>query len=226
MVFQLLLSQLEQVYVTKVQPAPFPNGYIGVQVGAFHAKPHRATKSIVSQCAKANVPPLKDFAEFQVSHNAVPALGSTVSASHYQVGQYVDVQGTTVGKGFQGVMKRYGFKGQPATHGVSVSHRSHGSTGQCQDPGRVFKGKKMAGRMGGKTRTVLNCQIVKIDYDANVLYVKGQIPGHDNGVLRVRDAVKKYGQLAGPTPTASDSKTGTEWLPKTGSDPYLAYEQA
>ncbi|KAJ3365422.1 54S ribosomal protein L3 [Allomyces javanicus] len=219
------LLQLDSVYVTQVK-TPETDGYYGVQVGAGLAKPHRAGKSVVAHCTKAQAPPLKEFAEFKVTPDALLPAGHQLTAAHYQVGQFIDVRGVTVGKGFQGVMKRWGFKGQPATHGVSVTHRSLGSTGQCQDPGRVFKGKKMAGHMGAKYRTTLNLQIVKIDHDSNVLYVKGGVPGHDNAFITIRDAVKQYNKTSGPVPTADKAKTGAELLEKQGSDPYLRYESA
>ncbi|KAI9184193.1 hypothetical protein H9P43_003246 [Blastocladiella emersonii ATCC 22665] len=221
------LLQLDSVYVTQTK-TPDTDGYYGVQVGAVEAKVHRAGKSVAAHCAKAGVPALREFAEFKVTPDALLPAGTAITAAHYEVGQFIDVQAPTVGKGFAGVIKRWGMKGQPATHGVSVTHRHGGSTGQCQDPGRVFKGKKMAGRLGGKTCTVLGLQIVKIDHDANVLYVKGGVPGHDDQFIRVRDAVKKWGKVAGPVPTAAPdaAKAGQEWLAKEGSDPYLRYESA
>ncbi|KAL7750803.1 hypothetical protein RI367_003760 [Sorochytrium milnesiophthora] len=226
------LLQLDNAYVTQTKTAATDRHW-AVQVGCSLAKAHRVGKSVVKHCEKAAVPPLQHLGEFKVTRDSLLPAGMQLNVGHFTIGQFVDVTGTSVGKGFQGVMKRWGFKGLPATHGVSVSHRSHGSTGQCQDPGRVFKGKKMAGRMGGKQRTVQNLQVVKIDHDNNVLYVKGAVPGHENGVLRVSDARKKYwdGQtklgVAGPVPSHSgEAKRGEEWMAKSGSDPYLRYEEA
>ncbi|ORZ40281.1 50S ribosomal protein L3 [Catenaria anguillulae PL171] len=218
------LLQLDNVYVTQAK-TPETDGYYGVQVGAVPAKAHRAGKSLVAHCTKAGVPfPLREYAEFKVTPDALLAPGTQIAATHYEVGQFIDVTAKTVGKGFSGVMKRWGFGGQGATHGVSLTHRHPGATGACQDPGKVWKGKKMAGRHGGKQCTVLGLQIVKIDHEANVLYVKGSVPGHDEQFIKVRDAVKKWGKTAGPVPTAQEPKKGAEWLPKSGTDPYLRYE--
>ncbi len=167
------------------------DGYVAVQLGAGDAKVKRTAKAQRGHFAKARVEPRKKLAEFRVDPENILEVGAELSAAHFIPGQYVDVTGTTIGKGFAGGMKRYGFKGLRATHGVSVSHRSHGSTGQCQDPGKVFKGKKMAGHMGDRTCTTQNLEVVAIDEEDNLILVKGAIPGSRGGWVFVYDAVKK-----------------------------------
>jgi large subunit ribosomal protein L3 len=142
------------------------------------------------QFGKANVEPKTKVVEFRVPADAFVAVGEKVGADHFAVGQKVDVTGTTVGKGFAGAMKRWNFGGLRATHGVSVSHRSHGSTGQRQDPGKVFKGKKMAGHMGDRRRTILNLEVVRVDAERGLVMVKGSTPGAEGGWVTLRDAVK------------------------------------
>jgi large subunit ribosomal protein L3 len=141
--------------------------------------------------AAAKVEPKRKVAEFRVNADALIEVGAEISADHYLEGQYVDVAGTSIGKGFQGAMKRWNFSGLRATHGVSISHRSHGSTGQCQDPGRVFKGKKMAGHMGAARVTTQNLQVIKTDAARGLIMVKGAVPGSKGGWVTVKDAVKK-----------------------------------
>jgi large subunit ribosomal protein L3 len=154
------------------------DGYIAVQLGAGQAKVKNVSKPARANFAKAKVEPKKKLAEFRVTADAVLPVGTELSAEHFLVGQYVDVTGTTIGKGFAGVMKRWNFRGLEATHGVSVSHRSHGSTGQRQDPGKVFKGKKMAGHLGEVQVTTQNIQVVSTDADRGLILVKGSVPGH------------------------------------------------
>ena len=166
------------------------DGYVAVQVGAGTAKAKNLTKPERGHFAKAEVPPKARLAEFRVTEDALLEVGASLSASHFVVGQMVDVTGTTQGKGFAGAMKRWGFGGLRATHGVSVSHRSHGSTGNRQDPGRVFKNKKMAGHMGDRQRTQQNLVIVETDPERDLLFVRGSVPGAKGGWLLVRDAVK------------------------------------
>jgi large subunit ribosomal protein L3 len=141
--------------------------------------------------AKAKVTPKARLAEFRVSEDALLEPGTALTVDHFVIGQYVDVCGTSIGKGFAGAMKRWGFKGLRASHGVSVAHRSHGSTGNRQDPGRVFKGKKMAGHMGNRRVTVQNLEVVGIDPERGLLLVKGAVPGNRGGYVRVTDAIKR-----------------------------------
>ena len=170
------------------------NGYTAVQLGAGNAKAKRTSQAMRGHFAAAKVEPKRKVAEFRVAPENMINVGETLTANHYFEGQYVDVCGTSIGKGFQGAMKRHNFGGLRATHGVSVSHRSHGSTGQCQDPGKVFKGKKMAGHMGSARVTTQNLQVVKTDADRGVIMVKGAVPGSKGGWVTIKDAVKK------PTP--------------------------
>ena len=141
--------------------------------------------------AAANVAPKRKIAEFRVSADNMIGVGEESTADHYAEGQFVDVAGTSIGKGFAGVMKRHNFGGLRASHGVSVSHRSHGSTGQCQDPGKVFKGKKMAGHMGAVRVTTQNLQVVRTDADRGLIMIKGAVPGTKGGWVTIKDAVKK-----------------------------------
>jgi large subunit ribosomal protein L3 len=141
--------------------------------------------------AKASVAPKRKIAEFRVAEENLINVGEEITADHYFAGQYVDIAGTSIGKGFAGAMKRHNFGGLRASHGVSVSHRSHGSTGQCQDPGKVFKGKKMAGHMGAVRVTTQNLQVVRTDADRGLIMVKGSVPGSKGGWVTVKDAVKK-----------------------------------
>jgi large subunit ribosomal protein L3 len=170
------------------------NGYTAVQLGAGNAKAKRTSQAMRGHFAAAKVEPKRKVAEFRVAPENMINVGETLTANHYFEGQYVDVCGTSIGKGFQGAMKRHNFGGMRATHGVSVSHRSHGSTGQCQDPGKVFKGKKMAGHMGSARVTTQNLQVVRTDADRGVIMVKGAVPGSKGGWVTIKDAVKK------PTP--------------------------
>jgi large subunit ribosomal protein L3 len=184
---------LENLQVV-AQRTPETNGYTAVQLGAGNAKAKRTSKAMRGHFAAAKVEPKRKVAEFRVAPENMINVGETLTANHYFEGQYVDVSGTSIGKGFAGAMKRHNFGGLRATHGVSVSHRSHGSTGQCQDPGKVFKGKKMAGHMGSARVTTQNLQVVKTDADRGVIMVKGAVPGSKGGWVTIKDAVKK------PTP--------------------------
>lgn len=167
------------------------NGYTAVQLGAGAKKVKRTTKAERGQFAKANVEPKAKVAEFRVDEENMINVGEEIIADHYFEGQYVDVTGTSIGKGFAGAMKRHNFGGLRASHGVSISHRSHGSTGQCQDPGKVFKGKKMAGHMGAARVTTQNLQVVKTDTDRGLILIKGAVPGPKGGWVFIKDAVKK-----------------------------------
>ena len=167
------------------------NGYTAVQLGAGLAKVKNTTKPMRGHFAAAKVEPKRKLAEFRVSAENMLDIGVELSAEHFVPGQKVDVTGTSIGKGFAGAMKRHNFGGLRASHGVSVSHRSHGSTGQCQDPGKVFKGKKMAGHMGNTRVTTQNIQVVSVDVDRGLVLVKGSVPGPKGGWVTLRDAVKK-----------------------------------
>ena len=167
------------------------DGYVAVQLGAGTAKVKNVSKPARANFAKAKVEPKKKLVEFRVTAENVLDVGTELSAAHFIPGQYVDVTGTTIGKGFAGGMKRWNFRGLEATHGVSVSHRSHGSTGQRQDPGKVFKGKKMAGHMGDEQVTTQNLTVVSTNADRGLILVKGSVPGHEGSWVLVRDAVKR-----------------------------------
>jgi len=167
------------------------DGYTALQLGVGAAKAKRQTKAQRGHFAKAKVEPKKKLAEFRVPADAMVEVGAEIAANHFVDGQFVDVTGTSIGKGFAGAMKRHNFGGLRASHGVSVSHRSHGSTGQCQDPGKVFKGKKMAGHMGSERVTTLNIEVVGTDEARGLILVKGSVPGSKGGWVLVRDAVKK-----------------------------------
>ena len=170
---------------------PEKEGYTAVQLGAGRAKAKNTSKPMRGHFAKAKVEPKRRLAEFRVDADALIDVGAELTAGHFIAGQYVDVTGTSIGKGFAGAMKRHGFAGLRASHGVSVSHRAHGSTGQCQDPGRVFKGKKMAGHLGAERVTTLNLEVVASDADRGLILVKGAVPGAREGWVLVRDAVKR-----------------------------------
>tara|TARA_B110000503_G_scaffold88455_1_gene134079 strand:+ start:1096 stop:1740 length:645 start_codon:yes stop_codon:yes gene_type:complete len=167
------------------------DGYSAVVLGAVLKKPSKVSKSMKTVFANAKVEPRAVLKEFRVAEANLLEIGSEVKPSHYEIGQYIDVSGRSIGKGFAGVMKRHNFRGLEATHGVSVSHRSHGSTGQCQDPGKVFKGKKMAGHMGDRSVTIQNLQVVEIDEEKGLLIVSGNVPGSKGNYVFVKDAVKK-----------------------------------
>ncbi len=167
------------------------DGYTAVQLGVGTAKVKNVGKAQRGHFAKAKVEPKRKLAEFRVSDDALLEVGAELSADHFVPGQFVDVAGTTIGNGFAGVIKRHGFKGLRASHGVSVSHRSHGSTGQCQDPGKVFKGKKMAGHMGDRRATAQNLRIVATDAERGIILVRGAVPGSEGGYVAVTDAVKR-----------------------------------
>ena len=176
------------------------DGYVAVQLGAGKAKVKRTSKQNRGHFAKAKVEPKKKLAEFRVSNENVIEVGKELGANHFIPGQYVDVTGTSIGKGFAGAMKRHNFGGMRASHGVSISHRAHGSTGQCQEPGKVFKGKKMAGHMGAERVTTQNLEIVAIDEEDNLILVKGAVPGAKQGWVLISDAVKKPAPEGVPLP--------------------------
>ena len=167
------------------------NGYTAVQLGAGSIKAKNVSQAMRGHFAVAKVEPKRKVAEFRVAPENLIEVGAEITADHYAAGQYVDVSGTSIGKGFAGAMKRHNFGGLRASHGVSISHRSHGSTGQCQGPGKVFKGKKMAGHMGAAKVTTQNLQVVKTDADRGLIMIKGAVPGSKGGWVTVKDAVKK-----------------------------------
>ena len=176
--------------------------YTAVQLGVGKAKVKNVTKPMRGHFAKAKVEPKRILAEFRVSPDAVVEVGAELGADHFVVGQFVDVTGTSIGKGFQGVMKRHNFGGLNASHGVSISHRSHGSTGQRQDPGRTFKNKKMAGHTGGTRVTTQNLRVVAVDAERGLLLVRGAVPGAPQSYVTVKDAVKRKAPKDVPFPAA------------------------
>jgi len=178
--------QLEDVAVTAVRTEP----YNAVQVGIKNKKEKNTHNALLGQFRKNHVAPKAKLAEFKVTEDALLQPGTELSAAHFVPGQFVDVQGRTIGKGFAGPMKRWGFKGLRASHGVSVSHRSHGSTGQHQDPGRVFPGKKMAGHMGNRLRTQQNLLVMRVDTVDNLVFLKGCVAGHNGNFVKISDAIK------------------------------------
>ena len=185
--------QLDKLQVVAKRTAE-TDGYSAVQLGAGTSKAKRVSQAMRGHFAAAKVEPKRKIAEFRVDPENLIEVGEEITANHYFEGQFVDVSGTSIGKGFAGAMKRHNFGGLRASHGVSISHRSHGSTGQCQDPGRVFKGKKMAGHMGAARVTTQNLQVVRTDADRGLIMVKGAVPGSKGGWVTIKDAVKK------PTP--------------------------
>jgi large subunit ribosomal protein L3 len=176
------------------------DGYTAVQLGAGTAKAKNLAKPQRVAFGKAEVEPKAKIVEFRVDEDALLDVGARISAEHFVAGQLVDIAGVTQGKGFAGAMKRWGFGGLRATHGVSVSHRSHGSTGNRQDPGRVFKNKKMAGHMGARNRTQQNLEVVRTDPIRGLLFIKGSVPGHKGGWVTVADAIKLPRNESAPYP--------------------------
>ena len=170
-------------------------GYKAVQIGFGNIKTSKITKAMKGYFSKKNTEPRKKLKEFRISNTENYKLGNEFGLEIFKDVKFVDIKSRTIGKGFAGVMKRHNFSGLRATHGVSVSHRSHGSTGQRQDPGKVFKGKKMAGHMGDKTRTMQNLEIIKSDQDNDLLYIKGSIPGSKNCEVFVKKAIKNIKKL-------------------------------
>ncbi|NDF12124.1 MAG: 50S ribosomal protein L3 [Proteobacteria bacterium] len=193
--------QLENAQVVG-QRTEEKDGYTALQIGVGSVKPKKVNKAQKTVYAKAGVPAKAKVVEFRVTKDALVNVGAELSAAHFVAGQTVDVTGISIGRGFQGVMKRHNFAGLEASHGVSISHRSHGSTGQRQDPGRVFKNKKMAGHMGDVRVTTQNLKVVQIDAEQGLILIKGNVPGAENSYVLVRDAVKKAQPKDLPFPAA------------------------
>ena len=186
------------------------DGYTALQLGAGSVKTKNITKADRGQFAVAKVEPKRTVTEFRVDPANLIEVGATMQADHFVEGQLVDVTGTSIGKGFAGGMKRWNFGGLRATHGVSVSHRSHGSTGQRQDPGKVFKGKKMAGHMGDERVTTQNLQIVRVDAERGLLFVRGAVPGAEGSWVEVRDAAKAALPKEAPKPAGLRQQAAAE----------------
>ncbi len=203
--------QLEDVQVVARRELD-RDGYVAVQLGAGTAKAKNVAKPQRGHFGKAEVAPKARLVEFRVADDALLDVGSTIGADHYVAGQLVDVSGKTQGKGFAGAMKRWNFGGLRATHGVSVSHRSHGSTGQRQDPGKVFKNKKMAGHMGDRNRTQQNLEVVSTDVERGLIFIKGSVPGHKGAWLTVKDAVKVARHADAPYPAGLKTANSNETL--------------
>ncbi|MCE2927158.1 MAG: 50S ribosomal protein L3 [Rickettsiales bacterium] len=186
-----------QVVATKTKEK---DGYTALQLGVGAAKVKNLSKALRGHFAKAKVEPKKKLVEFRVAENAMLEPGTEIVASHFVPGQFVDVTGQTVGRGFAGWMKRWNFSGLEATHGVSVAHRAGGSTGQRQDPGKVFKGKKMPGHMGARRRTAQNLKVVSVDETQGIIMVSGNVPGAENSYVLIKDAMKKGNHPQAPFP--------------------------
>jgi large subunit ribosomal protein L3 len=193
--------QVDNCQVVAVRTAE-KDGYTAVQLGIGKAKVKNVTQPMRGHYAKAKVEPKAKLVEFRVTADALLEVGAELSAAHFVVGQFVDVTGTTIGRGFTGVMRRHNFGGLRATHGVSVSHRSHGSTGQRQDPGKVFKNKKMAGHYGDARVTTQNLRIAAADGERGLIMIEGAVPGASGGYVLVKDAAKKKPKQDLPFPAA------------------------
>lgn len=195
------------------------DGYDAVQLGVGTAKVKNVTKPMRGHFAKAKVEPKRKLAEFRVTEDNLLEPGAELSPKHFVTGQYVDITGTSIGKGFAGAMKRHNFAGLEASHGVSISHRSHGSTGQNQDPGRVFKGKKMAGHMGDHQVTTQNLLVMSADEDLGVIMIRGAVPGAKGSYVLISDAVKRALPSSAPVPAAfkgaNDAKAKTDATAET-----------
>jgi len=200
--FPVTVVQLDECVVTKVNKflSGRGNPRVNLQLGAVPRNPKWMNKAELCLFRSRGLDPKRKLAEFPVSEDGVLPVGTKITARHFVAGQYIDIQGKSKGKGFSGGMKRWGFKGQGASHGVSLTHRHIGSTGACQWPGKVWKGKKMPGHNGNRKCTFLNMQIYKIDVKRNLLFIKGSIPGANNTCINIKDAVRKPFRAAFPPP--------------------------
>jgi large subunit ribosomal protein L3 len=195
------------------------NGYVALQLGSGTRKVSNVSKAERGNFAIAKVEPKRKLAEFRVSDDALIPVGAEITADHFVVGQFVDVTGTSIGKGFAGAMKRWNFRGLRATHGVSVSHRSLGSTGNRQDPGKTFKNKKMPGQMGNERVTTLNLKVVQTDVERGLILIEGAVPGAKGGWITVRDAVKKPLPKEAPKPGKFRQAEGSSEAPAEAAEP-------
>ena len=206
------------------------DGYVALQLGAGAKKAKNTSKAMRGHFAKAQVEPKRTVAEFRVTQDNLIDVGAEITADHFLPGQKVDITGVTVGKGFAGAMKRWNFGGMRATHGVSVSHRAHGSTGNRQDPGRTFPGKKMAGHLGQETVTTLNVTVWRVDTERGLILVKGSVPGTEGTFVKIRDAVKVALPADAPKPgafrTAGGAPTPGEEAPAEAAAPDAAVDVA
>lgn len=226
--FGATVVRVENNHVIEIKAKqPTKKGYVGLLVGAGSSKPKNVSKAMLVNFKKSGVEPKQKLVEFKVTKDAVLPVGLQLSARHFVPGQYLDVRGVTHGKGFQGGMKRHHFTGQAASHGCSVSHRSIGSTGTTSSPGRVFKGKKMPGRMGADNVCMQNLRLFKIDCKRNLLYIHGQVPGHRGNFVTITDALKRPPSIADqppPMPTfipRDGEPEVTELLIDQSKDPYV-----
>ena len=200
------------------------DGYVALQLGAGSKKAKNTNKAQREAFAKLEVEPKAYVTEFRIDADSLLDVGAELSADHFVAGQKVDVQAETIGKGFAGAMKRWNFGGLRASHGVSLSHRSHGSTGQRQDPGKTFKGKKMAGHYGQEVVTTQNLTIVRVDAERGLIMIKGAVPGHEGTWVKIRDAVKKARPAEAPFPGGIKSKSGAAQPAETPAEEAPAVE--
>jgi large subunit ribosomal protein L3 len=205
----ITLLQVDSCHVISVKTQE-KNGYYAVQLGAGKKKVKNVIKPLRGHFAKAKIEPKEKLAEFRVSSDALLNIGDEISVEHFIADQYVDVSGVSIGKGFAGAMKRHNFHGLRASHGVSISHRSHGSTGQCQDPGRVFKGKKMAGHLGCQKTTIQNLKVVGTDTEKGLIFIRGAVPGYEGSFVMLYDAKKRSLPEGAPFPAALVSESRHE----------------
>ena len=195
------------------------DGYVALQLGAGAKKAKNESQAMRGHFAKAQVEPKRVVSEFRVNEDALIEVGAEITADHYVAGQKVDVSGLTIGKGFAGAMKRWNFGGLRATHGVSVSHRSHGSTGNRQDPGKTFKNKKMAGHLGQEAITTLNVTVFRVDAERGLIMLKGAVPGSEGSYVKIRDAIKRAAPEGIPTPGAFRKAGGAAAAPAAAETP-------
>ena len=195
------------------------DGYVALQLGVGQKKAKNESQAMRGHFAKAQVEPKRVVSEFRVNEDALIEVGAEITADHYVAGQKVDVSGLTIGKGFAGAMKRWNFGGLRATHGVSLSHRSHGSTGNRQDPGKTFKNKKMAGHLGQEAITTLNVTVFRVDAERGLIMLKGAVPGSEGSYVKIRDAIKRAAPDGVPTPGAFRKAGGAAAAPAAAETP-------